>query len=78
MHTSTTTPPSAVTRTARSVDGWLELPCLPVRFRAVVFVGVISYLLYLSEWVFLVLYSLLILRIYLWYEPAARCQQPTA
>jgi len=48
VHTSTTTPLGAVTRTALLVDGWVELPCLPVRFRAVVFVGVISCLLYLN------------------------------
>jgi len=34
--------------------------------------------LYLSEWAFLMLYILLILRIYLRREPAARRQQPTA
>jgi hypothetical protein len=76
VHTSTT-PRGAVTRTALLVDGWLELPCLPVRFRAVVFVGVISCLRYLNEWVFLI-YILLILRIYLFCEPVARRQQPTA
>jgi len=77
VHTSTTTPLGAVTRTALLVDGWVELPCLPVRFRAVVFVGVISCLLYLNEWVFVMLYILLTLRIYLCCEPAARRQQPT-
>jgi hypothetical protein len=77
VHTSTT-PRGAATRTALLVDGWLELPCLPVRFRVVVFVCLISCLLYLNEWVFLMLHILLILRIYLCCEPAARRQQPTA